>query len=239
MHLQLLVEQGRHAAVNCTDRKHAREVALPASPPAPGGWSVAQRARADQEQFCTGLSSHQLPPPVLDVPWLPSSHGGKPQPGGQSSGGGSPLSRRLLQLSQPAVGGAAGLEVFKAQMAQHKVEVTGPARLQGRGLLDTQGTGQEQDLVPGAEEAAQMPIGGGSTRLALVPNIQSNLVLNSQPAQSESFKMYVHEMNDIVSNSILYSNSWEQSEEQVLVGALAALAKVRITLLPWACQSQD
>ncbi len=195
---------------------------------------MGQLAQADQEQFCRGLSSLQLPPPLLDIPWLPSSEGSEPQPGGQSSGAGRGLDRRLLQQGQPLAEAAEGLEAHNARTAQHEAEVYRLASQQGPGPLAT--LGGEPQRAPIQMPAAAAPAllgsaGGNSTRLKLVPAIRSRLVDGSQFVLSPPFHMYVHANDDIVSGFIAQQGSWEQVETQQLVGALTALAKVRTSFV--------
>ncbi|GAB4816603.1 hypothetical protein N2152v2_003649 [Parachlorella kessleri] len=218
---------GGTAPPGSSDRRQLKELSTLGSGSF-AGLAHLQKALKEQERFCRGLASHQLPPPLLDIPWLPSHSGGK-KPRQQGGGGSSRLgvavsARQLAEAGQPAgeaadgsAAGAAGLAAHNVAMAQHERDVYQLLSQTGPGPLATQQQQPQQGLAP-----APVVAGISAARLMLVPDIRPRLPLTHPP-----FQMYVFADGDIVSGQIAQEGSWEQHEAQQLVGKLEEVAQAR------------
>ena len=224
---------GGTATPGSSDRRQLKELSALGGGGSFAGLAHLQKALKEQERFCRGLASHQLPPPLLDIPWLPSTDSGsskKPrQQGGGGRLGGAASARQLAQAGQPAgeaadggaaagaAGGAAGLAAHNLAMAQHEQDVYQLISQVGPGQLGTQQQQQPQLVLAPAPFVA----GSNAARLMLVPDIRSRLLPHPP------FQMYVFADGDIVSGQIARDGSWEQHEAAQLVGKLGEVAQVR------------
>ncbi len=151
---------------------HDDSVSENAAPPGISSPSSGQTAVLDyrrtatqeQEQFCQGLASLQLPPPLLDVPWLaePTATTRPLKPGSTLHS----VARRLLHTELGSIPQSLLPQMLQSLAASHGF----PAHL-----------GSQQAAVP----AAATP---SSTQLKLV-QVRSRIAFNSSPVESEAYQM--------------------------------------------------